>query len=44
MRGSTSWSTYLRGGWVDAVSVHGALDVCGWYVGWDDQQEGGGQE
>jgi len=28
MRGSTSWSAYLRGGWVDAVSVHGTLDGC----------------
>jgi len=28
MRGSTSWNAYLRGGWVDAESVRGALDVC----------------
>jgi hypothetical protein len=26
MRGSTLWSAYLGGGWVDAVSIHGALD------------------
>jgi hypothetical protein len=26
MRGSTSWNAYLRGGCVDAESIHGALD------------------
>ena len=28
IKGSTSWNAYLRGGWVDAESVRGALDVC----------------